>query len=469
MIIRAKQPVRDHIFYELTRSLCPQCGRMIDAQVLIRDGAVYLRKYCRKHGWHEALVSSDADWYLNSLKYNKPGAIPYQFATAMKQGCPFDCGLCPEHQQHTCIGIIEITTRCNLACPTCFADAGTGYDLSLTQVEKILDRLLETEGEPEIVQISGGEPTIHPQILDILGAVKKRGIRYVMLNTNGLRLAQDPDFVSQLAVYQPTIYLQFDGLAASTHQILRGRDLYDMKKQALDHLAEAGLYAILVPTVVPGVNDAEIGDILRYGLEHPTVVGVNYQPVTFTGRCNSHTDLLHRMTIPDLLHALETQTDGLFQISDFLPVPCPHPTCSACTYAFVDNDQVIPIPRLLNVDHYLDFVSNRSVPDLSAELQSVLETLWSMAAVMGSDKTTSALNCIACSSSEILTSKPKLTREHFFMIQVHGFMDKHSFDIRRLMKCCVHELLPDGRAVPFCAYNNLGYREQVKLEQEALD
>ena len=441
---------------------------MIDAQVLIRDGGVYLRKRCQEHGWHEALVSSDADWYLSSLKYNKPGAIPCQFATTVEQGCPFDCGLCPEHQQHPCVGLIEITTRCNLACPTCFADASTGYDLTLKQVEGMLDRLLETEGQPEIVQISGGEPTIHPQILDILAAAKARGIRQVMLNTNGLLLADEPDFVQQLAPYQPTIYLQFDGLTASTDQTLRGRDLRLIKQQALDHLAGAGLCAALVPTIVRGVNDNEIGDILRYGLEHPAVLGINYQPVTFAGRCLHRNDPLHRITVADVLHALQAQTGNLFRVSDFRPVPCPHPTCSACSYAFVDSDRIIPIPRLLNVDDYLDFVTNRSLPDLSVELQSVLDALWSMAAVVGSDKTSSALSCIACASSVALTSKPELTREHFFVIQVHGFMDEHTFDVKRLMKCCVHELLPDGRAVPFCAYNNLGYREQVKLAQEAL-
>ena len=402
MTTLARQPVRNHIFHELTRSLCPQCRRVVDAQVLIRNGAVYLRKCCPEHGWYEALVSSDANWYLNSLKYNKPGAVPYQFATAMKQGCPFDCGLCPEHRQHTCIGIIEITTRCNLGCSTCFADAGSGYDLSLTQVEAILDRLLDTEGEPEIVQISGGEPTIHPQFLDILAAVKKRGIQHVMLNTNGLLLAQDRDFVRQLVPYKPTIYLQFDGLNSQTYHVLRGRELSAIKRQALDNLAQAGLYAILVPTVVHGVNDAEIGDILRYGLEHPAVLGVNYQPVTFAGRCLINSDPLHRMTVTDILHALERQTTGLFRVSDFRPVPCPHPTCSACTYAFVGNDQVIPIPRLLNVDDYLDFVSNRSLPDLSAELQSALEVLWSMAALMGSNKTADALTRVTCGGSVAL-------------------------------------------------------------------
>ena len=465
---RKRQQVRNHIFHEVTRSLCPECGQLVDAQVLMRDGGVYLRKRCPNHGWHEAVVSSDADWYLSSLKYNKPGAMPYEFATSVKDGCPFDCGLCPEHQQHTCIGIIDITTRCNLVCPTCFADAGSGYDLSVAQVEAILNRLMETEGQPEIVQISGGEPTIHPQIFDILGAADACGVRLVLLNTNGLRLAEEPGFVRQLARYRPTTYLQFDGVTAETYQTLRGRDLRDIKEQALDRLAEAGLYAILVATVVQGVNDSEIGDILQYGLRHPAVVGVNYQPVTYAGRCLNHHDPLHRTTVPDVLHALEEQTEGLFRISDFRPVPCPHPACSACTAAFIDGEQVIPIPRILNVDDYLDFLTNRAGPEVIAELGPALEDLWSMAAVVGSDKTIAALNCVACGISIPLSSKTELSPEQFFLVQVHGFMDEHTFDLKRLMKCCIHQLLPDGRAMPFCAYNNLGYRQQEKQKQEAL-
>ncbi len=465
MATYSRQAVRNHVFYEVTRSLCPECRQVIDAQVLIRDGAVYLRKYCQNHGWHEALLSSDAEWYLSSLKYNKPGAIPYDFATSVREGCPFDCGLCPEHQQHTCIGIVEITGRCNLRCPTCFADAGEGPDVSLPQVQRMLARLSETEGRPEVVQISGGEPTIHPQLLDILGAAKAGGFSLVLLNTNGLRLAEEPDFVRQLASYRLAAYLQFDGVTAQTYKTLRGRDLRAIKQQALDRLAEAGLYAILVATIVKGVNDGEIGDILRYGLEHPVVLGVNYQPVTYAGRCLGHHDPLHRVTVPDVLHALEVQTEGLFQVSDFRPLPCPHPSCSACTVAFLDGQQVIPIPRVINVDDYLDFLTNSAGPEVFAELATSLEELWSMAAVMGSSKTMDALNCVACGMDMALPSNLSLSPENFFIIQVHGFMDEHTFDLKRLMKCCVHEFLPDGRAVPFCAYNNLGYRERMKQGQ----
>jgi uncharacterized radical SAM superfamily Fe-S cluster-containing enzyme len=463
MILSNQQKVRQNIFYELTRSLCPECGRIVDAQVLIRDGAVYLRKYCQEHDWHEALVSSDADWYLNSLKFNKPGSIPFDFTAEVKEGCPHDCGLCPEHQQHTCIGLIEITSRCNLSCPTCFADAGQGIDLSLQHVESILDRLMVTEHEAEIVQISGGEPTIHPQILDILEATKSRNIRHIMLNTNGIRLAQDPDFVRQLAYYEPTIYLQFDGLTSDTYDILRGRDLLSQKKKALDNLAEAGIFAILVATITKGVNENEIGDILRYGLEHQAVQGICYQPVTFCGRSQGKSDPLNRTTLPDILHHLEAQTEGMFRASDFFPVPCPHPTCSACTYAFKNGDRVIPITRLVNLGDYLNYIANRTLINYSEEMNSAVESLWSMATIMGAEKTSNALNCATCNLG-LPSLDAKALKERFFMVQIHGFMDEHNFDLKRLMKCCVHQLLPDGRAIPLCAYNNLGYRQKIKAE-----
>ncbi len=456
--------VRRHVFHEITRSLCLECGRLVDAQVLFRDGRVYLRKHCPEHGWQEAMVCADADWYLSSLAYNKPGQIPADFATAVARGCPSDCGLCPEHQQHTCIGVIEVTTACNLACPTCFADSGPGYQLTLAEVEAILDRFLQTESRPEVLQISGGEPTLHPDIVAIIAAAQARGIRHVMLNTNGIRLALDPGFVRTLADYQPSIYLQFDGLSAGAHQALRGADLRAVKQQALDNVARAGLHAVLVPTIVQGLNDGEIGDILRFGLEHPAVLGVCYQPVAATGRTAGLADPLDRSTVTGIIHQIESQTGGLFQVSDFRPIPCPYPSCSACTYAYVDGQRVIPVPRLLNVDDYLHLAVNRTAADLSDDMAAALDGLWSMSAVVGGEKTTEALACVACGTDILPMLEARTLRQRFFMVQIHGFMDRHTFDLRRLMKCCVHQLLPDGRAVPLCAYNNLHYRQQTRLQ-----
>jgi uncharacterized radical SAM superfamily Fe-S cluster-containing enzyme len=215
------------------------------------------------------------------------------------------------------------------------------------------------------------------------------------------------------------------------------------------------------------VNDNEIGDILRFALNHQAVRGVSYQPVTYSGRCLNPHDPLHRVTVPQVLHALEMQTEGLFRVSDFRPVPCPHPSCSAATCAYINGEQVIPIPRILNVDDYLDFLTNSAGIAISDQIGSALEALWSMAAVPGSQSTTSALNCITCGINIPMAAIPELSSKQFFVVSVHGFMDQHTFDLKRLMKCCIHELLPDGRAIPLCAHNNLGYREQVKRGKEA--
>ena len=213
--LRAKQDA-DYIFHELTRSICPECKTVIDAQIIIRDNKVYMRKRCPAHGWFEGIISSDAQMYVDSVKFNKPGTIPLEFSTEVKNGCPLDCGLCPEHKQHICLALIEVNSACNLNCPVCFANAGAGFSLSVEQVEFMLDRFVETEGDPEVIQFSGGEPTIHPDLLEMIQAAKDRGIQQVMVNTNGVRIALDDKFLKGLAKANPVIYFQFDGLRRET-------------------------------------------------------------------------------------------------------------------------------------------------------------------------------------------------------------------------------------------------------------
>src|SRR5438876_718906 len=243
---RQKKDV-DYVFFELTRSICPQCRRVIDAHILLRDNKVYMRKRCPEHGSFEGLVYGDAQAYISAARFNKPGTIPLAYSTPIQHGCPHDCGLCPDHQQHACLGIIEVNSACNMNCPLCFSTAGKGFSLTLEEVESMLDDLVRTEGTPEVVQFSGGEPTIHPEIIDFVKAVKARGIRFVMINTNGRRIAKDEAFVAQLAEVKPAFYFQFDGFDRRTGLVLRGEDeLVKEKTRALDRLAAAGLSVTLV-------------------------------------------------------------------------------------------------------------------------------------------------------------------------------------------------------------------------------
>ena len=452
----------DSVFYELTRSICPVCTKVIDAQIHLKNNKVYMRKRCAEHGWFEALINADADGYVNSLKYNKPGTIPLEFSTEVVDGCPLDCGLCPEHKQHACLALIEVNTGCNLACPVCFADAGPGYNLTLEQVDAMLDLFIRTEGDPEVVQFSGGEPTLHPQLFDMIRMAQVKGIRYTMVNTNGRRIATDEAWARELAELRPVIYLQFDGLEDETYVKLRGEPLLHEKFAALDRLAELDMNVILVATVERGVNEHEVGALVKFGLEHPAVRGLNFQPVSHTGR-HVPFDPMDRVTIPEVIENIQRQTNDLFVKSDFVPVPCCHPGCQSITYAYVDHGEVTPLPRVVNVDDYLDYVTNRALlPDLSYDVRRSLEALWSASAVPGTDVATNHFDftCTTC-NIDLAVSDSDLAK-HVFGISVKDFMDAYTFDVKKVMKCCVEVLTPDGRMIPFCSYNNVGYREEIR-------
>ncbi len=443
-----------------TRSVCPECLKVIDARIVVDDGRVVMRKECPAHGAFAGLVSSDARMYVDSLPFNRPGESPRGYSTEVAKGCPHDCGLCPDHKQHTCVALIEVTSRCDLSCPVCFADSQPGFDLSLTQVERMLDRFVELENEPGVVQFSGGEPTTHPDILPMLRMAMAKDVGYVMLNTNGIRIAQDDRFLAGLADVNPTVYLQFDGFAPRTAGLLRGReDLVDIKLKALDRLAQAKLDVVLVPAIDSTVNHSEIGEIVRFGLAHRAVCGVAFQPVTYSGRFGDFDPMNHE-TMADVIHGIAEQTDGLFVESDFIPVPCCHPSCRSATYAFVENGTVTPLPRVVEVDKYLDYITNRTLPEVRPDVLEALEGLWSASSVPGSETAARRFRCAACNLT--FSSKTAHFKRHIFTIVIQDFADAYTMDLDVLMKCCIGELIPDGRIIPFCAYNSLGYRDEVR-------
>jgi len=476
---------RDEVFVEYTKSICPVCKVVVDGQVNIRDNKVYLRKRCKEHGWFEAVVYGDAQMYLDNARFNKPGTIPLAFQTEVKDGCPADCGLCPEHKQHACLGIIEVNTGCNLDCPICFADSGhqpDGYSITVEQCAAMLDAFVAAEGEPEVVMFSGGEPTIHKHLLDFVDLAQARPIKAVNVNTNGIRLASDRQFAAALGERNQdgrivNIYLQFDGFEERTHNEIRGRDLRAIKQKALDNCADAGLTVTLVAAVERGLNDHELGAIIEFGLSHPAVRSVSFQPVTHSGR-HVEFDPLTRLTNSDIIHGIAAQRPQWFQASDFFPVPCCFPTCRSITYLLTEGRPaqsdfgLVPIPRLLNVEDYLDYVSNRVVPDLA--VREALEKLWSASAFMGTDTTSSrleqaaaALDCADACGVNLPEAIANLT-DRAFMIVIQDFQDPYTLNVRQLMKCCVEEITPDGRLIPFCAYNTVGYREQVREQMSGV-
>lgn len=459
----------DYVFHELTRSICPNCRRVIDAKILLRDNNVYMSKRCPECGPFMSLVYGDAEAYVSYSHHNKPGTIPLAYGAAVERGCPHDCGLCPDHEQHACLGIIEVNSACDMDCPLCFADAAPGFSLTLEEVEQMLDDYVRTEGQPEVVQFSGGEPTVHPRITDFIRAAQNRNIRFVMLNTNGKRIARDDRFLEQLNEVRPSIYFQFDGFEAETYRILRGEpDILEEKLRALDRLARIGLNVTIVPAIERGVNEHEIGRIVEFAIAHPAIRGITFQPVFRAGR-HMAGDPMGRMTIPDVVRHIEAQTGGKFIASDFVPVPCCFPTCNSVTYAFIEGDKVTPLPRIINVNDYLDYITNRIVPDFSHEVRTALEGLWSSSSVAGSAKSLQqvATSCQVCELPDGLAIDA--IANNMIMIMLQDFMDPWTFNQKNLMKCCKEFLLPGGKQIPFCAYNTIGYREQARRQLNAME
>lgn len=445
---------RDYQYLSATHSLCSICGNVVPAKVIRRGTAIYLLKNCLNHGMHEEILEDDANFYLRQKEYDIPGDETIH-QTETVQGCPYDCGLCPDHEQHTCIALLEITQSCDLCCPNCYANSGAGDFIPLERVNRILDAFLEAEsGRAEILQVSGGEPTLHPEVLDIIQLALDKGIRYVMLNTNGLRIAHDFDFAQSLSRFRERfeVYLQFDGFGSETSRVLRGKDILEDKMKALENLIRVKVPVTLVTTVAMGVNDHELGEILRFGLRTSMVRGINFQPFAFFGRVGDISPN-RRITRTGVLRRLEEQTDGILKMGDFVPLPCDVDRV-AITMLLRDHDTYIPLTRKADIRKYLTMMDNT----LQFQLQDLLSNA------------TNEIKCNPCkcdclsfmrdfiplsslaAKGLILKDREILSRD-VFRITVTSFLDRYNFEMKAMKKECVHVLTPDLRRIPFSAYN----------------
>jgi uncharacterized radical SAM superfamily Fe-S cluster-containing enzyme len=457
---------RPYLFYDTTTSVCSQCLHPVEAKIVFKDDKVYMDKWCGAHGSERVLVSDDVAYYrLCREVFVKHPEMPQLFNTKMEYGCPYDCGLCPDHMQHSCLSIVEITEHCNLNCPVCYAESGTHRDRhrTLAEVEAMLDTVVANEGEADVLQLSGGEPTLHPQFWDILDAVKARPIRHAMINTNGIVLAQDKAFVRRLASYAPgvEVYLQFDSLRAGVHRELRGADLTRIRQQALENLNEAGLSTTLVVTLKKGVNDGEIGAIIDFALQQPCVRGVTLQPIQDAGRVQDYDPKLHRLTVSEVRRRIAEQS-ALFTLEDIVPVPC-NPDTLAMAYAIKTDERTVPLTRYLDPQTLVEGGGNTIVFERDDAMKvAVRDQVFKLFSTNHSPE--SQANCL----SELmcclpLVSAPAALRyDNVFRVLIVQFMDAYSLDVRALKKSCIHFALPDGKMVPFESYNLL-YRDGTKL------
>lgn len=459
--------VRPYLFYGATTALCSVCLVTVEAKEVIEDGRVWLLKRCRQHGPQRVLIADDADyWRLGREKFLKPPEQVSKPNTAFRYGCPYDCGICTEHEQHGCLSVLEITDHCNLRCPTCYAASGperlTHRDLPT--IERMLDCIVRNEVEPDVVQLSGGEPTLHPQFFAVMDAMRARPIRHRMLNTNGIRIAQEDGFAERLASYAPgfEVYLQFDSLREGPLRTLRGADLRRVREQALAKLNALDLSTTLVVTVRRGSNDDELGAILDFALQQRCVRGVTFQPVQDAGRNDGYVFDAHRLTLSEVRRRILTQFPHL-GAADLIPVPC-HPDTLAMAYALrrpQGRSPITPLTGLVPPEVLLEGTRNTIAYERDPAMQQAMVKAFSTA--HGPEGAAAAIAKLLCCLPGVrMSATQPLGYRDVFRVVIMKFLDRHDLDLRNVRKSCVHIAHPDGkRSIPFDTYN-LFYRDDLE-------
>lgn len=432
-----------------TKSVCPVCLCIIPAFRVAEGENIYLEKSCPQHGAYRTLIWQGRqlymDWTGNSAAPKERLSQPRSGA---KNGCPYDCGLCPEHENDTCVVLVEVTNRCNLSCPICFASSDKNpdqaYQPDLRTIRGMFQTLVRTAGHPPL-QLSGGEPTLRDDLPDIVALGVEFGLPHIQVNTNGIRIAGDRAYLSTLKqAGLSAVYLQWDGMDNEVYRRIRGADLIDIKRQALDNCAELGIGVILVPTLVPGVNDHQIGSIIRFAKEQvPVVKGVHFQPVGHLGRYPGTPQDGDHLTIPMVLELIGKQTEGEVSRHSFAPSKCENPICSFSGFFVLGQDgRLVPATAFKPAGEGCCGSGRRSATERSREYLTRNWRYREQPPVSGGD-------CNCCSGSWADFYQRAST--HYLCISGMAFQDAWDFDIERIKRCCIHVLNEAGKLIPFCA------------------
>src|SRR5437764_3406004 len=455
------QKTRPYLFYDVVISICSTCYQKIEGKTVFQDGKVFMLKRCPDHGHERVLIADDVDYYRRSREvFIKPPEMPLLYNTPVKWGCPYDCGLCTDHEQHSCLTLVEVCDYCNLRCPVCYASSGPErqHFRDLGQIEKMLDAVVRNEGHPDVVQLSGGEPTLHPDFFRILELAKARPIRHLMVNTNGVRIAQEEDFVARLSEYREDfeVYLQFDSFQRDPLMQLRGGDLRHIRSDAIEKLNRYNLSTNLVVTLKKGLNDREIGNIIDFALQQPCVRGVTFQPIQQAGRLENFNPATDRLTLTEVRRHILEQT-SVFRPEDVIPVPC-HPDSIAMAYALKLGGKVIPLTSMIAPETLINDASNTI---LYEQDPTVRDNLFNLFATNHSPQTgAGSLRELLCCLPKVFVPE-SITYENVFRVIIMQFIDAFSFDVRSVKKTCVHIVHQDGRLIPFDTYN-LFYRDGLE-------
>jgi uncharacterized radical SAM superfamily Fe-S cluster-containing enzyme len=474
---------------KMVRSICPICLGVIPAHIFQENEKVFIQKACMVHGEFKDIYWSDASLYKKFYRYFCEGS-GIENPVPTRRGCPFDCGLCENHLTGTLLANIDLTNRCNMSCPVCFADSGgRTCEPTIDQIRSMLHKLRSQQPVPcSAVQFSGGEPTLRKDLPEIVALAKQMGFTQVQIATNGVLLSDNLDLCQSLEqAGMSTVYLQFDGVTSKPYKIMRGCNLLPIKLKAIGNFRSAGQTSVvLVPTLVKGVNDDQVGDIIRFASKNLDVIkGINVQPISFAGRIDQKERAEKRITIPDFLTLIEDQTDNEITREDFYPVPfvvpisrliaaetdrpqpmfTVHPCCGAATYIYCQNGQMTPINRFLDVEGLLERIGEETNGFENSSLNKLKmrgTILKELPKFVDEAKAPRDINVTKMLLSIFWNGTRQSLREFhnksLFLGAMH-FQDKYNMDLERLRRCGVHYATPDGQLIPFCSYNTIHRKE----------
>lgn len=437
---------KDNAIISETESVCPVCLARLPAVIEEDRQGIFMRKACAKHGEYRTLIWSGDPPY-RTWSRPKIAFHPQDAWSEVRHGCPYDCGLCPDHRQQTCAALIEVTSKCNLNCSVCFADSGAGDrpDPTLSEIRAWYETLI-TKGYKCNIQLSGGEPSIRDDLPEIVALGRSIGFEFIQLNTNGLRLASDRKYLEDLKeAGLSSIFLQFDGTDNQIYRALRGGDFFDAKVRAIRNCGQMELGVVLTPTLVAGVNLHNVGGIISFAVENlPTVRGVHFQPATYLGRYPGIPADKDRLTLPDVMRTVELQTRGVISIDSFMPPGCENARCS-----FHGSFVAMPDGLLTALTTRSDEPCACSVEKAevgAARARQCVSEQWS---AWDASPYAPAQGELSLGQWDALLER---ARAHRLSISAMAFQDAWNLDLERLRDCCVHVVARDGRLVPFCAY-----------------
>jgi 7,8-dihydro-6-hydroxymethylpterin dimethyltransferase len=449
-----------------TQSVCRDCRKLVSAHLFKEDTGIWMQKTCPEHGFQEARVYGDVAAYLKLGHFHRKASVPLSFATAAK-GCPDSCGLCPEHEQHVCLPIIELTDHCNWDCPICLVGNPGSYHRTRAEVAGMLDGLIRSEGQIDVLNLSGGEPTLNPNFREIVEeCAGRKEILRVSVSTNGSVLVRDRDLLRFLGAHRVIVSLQFDGLHDDIYQTLRGRPVLEEKLRLIDSCGENAVPMSLTATVVRGVNERTIGKVADLLFRHDHILGAMFQPAAYAGNATRLGRPPDAVTIPDVISALNGAASGTVRPEDFSPLPCSHPACFALAfYLRIEDNRFMPIKQMVNAERYLDLIQNRAIFGTDAEsfalITDAVYELWSGPAALSPDsqKALAAVRQLITSTTAGDGYSPRraltVGEQSVKSIFIHQFMDPETFDLSRARKCCQVYPQPDGTVIPVCVRNCL--------------